>query len=143
MGVVIEAVVVVAAAEVEEVRASREDLVLLAGQDRHVGGEDGGILLLLLLHHLRLPELVVKATGVEVIQDDFATCQNDWNMTVVEEFRLREAQRGEALPMLLLLLYIVKVVEEGETKKRKTQTVSVCDCWSIAAATSFPRGGRS
>lgn len=141
MGVVIEAVVV-AAAEVEEVRASREDLVLLAGQDRHVGGEDGGILLLL-LHHLRLPELVVQATGVEVIQDDFATCQNDWNMTVVEEFRLREAQRGEALPMLLLLLYIVKVVEEGETKKRKTQTVSVCDCWSIAAATSFPRGGRS
>lgn len=119
MGVVIEAVVVVAAAEAEEeVRASREDLLLLAGQDRHVGGEDGGILLLP-LHHLRLPELVVQATGVEVIQDDFATCQNDWNMTVVEEFRLREAQRGEALPMLLLLLYIVKVVEEGETKKEK------------------------
>lgn len=122
MGVVIEAVVVVvAAAEVEEeVRVSREDLLLLAGRDRHVGGEDGGILLLL-LHHLRLPELVVQATGVEVIQDDFATCQNDWNMTVVEEFRLREAQRGEALPMLLLLLllYIVKVVEEGETKKKK------------------------
>lgn len=140
MGVVIEAVVV-AAAEVEEVRASREDLLLLAGRDRHVGGEEGGILLH--LHHLRLPELVVQATGVEVIQDDFATCQNDWNMTVVEEFRLREAQRGEALPMLLLLLYIVKVVEEGETKKRKTQTVSVCDCWSIAAAASFPRGGRS
>lgn len=121
MGVVIEAVVV-AAAEVEEVRASREDLVLLAGQDRHVGGEDGGILLLLLLlHHLRLPELVVQATGVEVIQDDFATCQNDWNMTVVEEFRLREAQRGEALPMLLLLLlllHIVKVVEEGESRRK-------------------------
>lgn len=121
---------------------SREDLLLLAGRDRHVGGEEGGILLLP-LHHLRLPELVVQATGVEVIQDDFATCQNDWNMTVVEEFRLREAQRGEALPMLLLLLYIVKVVEEGETKKQKTQTVSVCDCWSIAAAASFPRGGRS
>lgn len=118
MGVVIEAVVVVGAAEAEEeVRASREDLLLLAGRDRHVGGEEGGILL---LHHLRLPELVVQATGVEVIQDDFATCQNDWNMTVVEEFRLREAQRGEALPMLLLLLllYIVKVVEEGETKKK-------------------------
>lgn len=120
MGVVIEAVVVVvgAAEAEEEVRVSREDLLLLAGRDRHVGGEDGGILLLL-LHHLRLPELVVQATGVEVIQDDFATCQNDWNMTVVEEFRLREAQRGEALPMLLLLLYIVKVVEEGETKKEK------------------------
>lgn len=116
MGVVIEAVVV-AAAEVEEVRVSREDLLLLAGQDRHVGGEDGGILLH--HHHLRLPELVVQATGVEAIQDDFATCQNDWNMTVVEEFRLREAQIGEALPMLLLLLYIVKVVEEGETKKEK------------------------
>lgn len=121
MGVVIEAVVVVGAAEAEEeVRVSREDLLLLVGQDRHVGGEDGGILLLP-LHHLRLPELVVQATGVEVIQDDFATCQNDWNMTVVEEFRLREAQRGEALPMLLLLLLlsIVKVVEEGETKKEK------------------------
>lgn len=141
MGVVIEAVVVVAAEVEEEVRASREDLLLLAGRDRHVGGEEGVILLP--LHHLRLPELVVQATGVEVIQGDFATCQNDWNMTVVEEFRLREAQRGEALPMRLLLLYIVKVVEEGETKKRKTQTVSVCDCWSIAAATSFPRGGRS
>lgn len=117
MGVVIEAVVVVAAAEVEEVRASREDLLLLAGQDRHVGGEEGVILLP--LHHLRLPELVVQATGVEVIQGDFATCQNDWNMTVVEEFRLREAQRGEALPMLLLLLlYIVKVVEEGESRRK-------------------------
>lgn len=119
MGVVIEAVVVVAAAEVEEeVRASREDLLLLAGRDRHVGGEEGGILLP--LHHLRLPELVVQATGVEVIQGDFVTCQNDWNMTVVEEFRLREAQRGEALPMLLLLLllYIVKVVEEGESRRK-------------------------
>lgn len=140
MGVVIEAVVVVAAAEVEEVRASREDLLLLAGQDRHVGGEEGVILLP--LHHLRLPELVVQATGVEVIQGDFATCQNDWNMTVVEEFRLREAQRGEALPMLLLLLlllYIVKVVEEGESRRKK-QTVSVCDFWSLAAA-SFPRRG--
>lgn len=119
MGVVIEAVVVVGAAEAEEeVRVSREDLLLLAGQDRHVGREEGGILLLP-LHHLRLPEPVVQATGVEVIQDDFATCQNDWNMTVVEEFRLREAQRGEALPMLLLLLYIVKVVEEGENEKKK------------------------
>lgn len=121
MGVVIEAVVVVGAAEVEEeVRASREDLLLLAGRDRHVGGEEGVILLP--LHHLRLPELVVQATGVEVIQGDFATCQNDWNMTVVEEFRLREAQRGEALPMLLLLLllllYIVKVVEEGESRRK-------------------------
>lgn len=117
MGVVIEAVVVVAVAEVEEeVRASREDLLLLAGRDRHVGGEEGVVLLP--LHHLRLPELVVQATGVEVIQGDFATCQNDWNMTVVEEFRLREAQRGEALPMLLLLLYIVKVVEEGESRRK-------------------------
>lgn len=138
MGVVIEAVVVVAAAEVEEeVRGSREDLLLLAGRDRHVGGEEGVILLP--LHHLRLPELVVQATGVEVIQGDFATCQNDWNMTVVEEFRLREAQREEALPMLLLLLYIVKVVEEGESRRKK-QTVSVCYCWSLAAA-SFPRKG--
>lgn len=112
MGVVIEAVVVAAAEVEEEVRASR------AGRDRHVGGEEGGILLP--LHHLRLPELVVQATGVEVIQGDFATCQNDWNMTVVEEFRLREAQRGEALPMLLLLLllYIVKVVEEGESRRK-------------------------
>lgn len=120
MGVVIEAVVVVAAAEVEEeVRASREDLLPLAGRDCHVGGEEGVILLP--LHHLRLPELVVQATGVEVIQGDFAICQNDWNMTVVEEFRLREAQRGEALPMrllLLLLLYIVKVVEEGESRRK-------------------------
>lgn len=117
MGVVIEAVVVVAVAEVEEeVRASREDLLLLAGRDRHVGGEEGVVLLP--LHHLRLPELVVQATGVEVIQGDFATCQNDWNMTVVEEFRLREAQREEALPMLLLLLYIVKVVEEGESRRK-------------------------
>lgn len=120
MGVVIEAVVVVAVAEVEEeVCASREDLLLLAGRGRHVGGEEGGILLP--LHHLRLPELVVQATGVEVIQGDFATCQNDWNTTVVEEFRLREAQRGEALPMLLLLLlllYIVKVVEEGESRRK-------------------------
>lgn len=118
MGVVIEAVVVAAAEVEEEVRASREDLLLLAGRDRHVGGEEGGILLP--LHHLRLPELVVQATGVEVIQGDFATCQNDWNMTVVEEFRLREAQRGEALPMLLLLLllYIVKVVEEGESRRK-------------------------
>lgn len=119
MGVVIEAVVVAAAEVEEEVRASREDLLLLAGRDRHVGGEEGGILLP--LHHVRLPELVVQATGVEVIQGDFATCQNDWNMTVVEEFRLREAQRGEALPMLLLLLlllYIVKVVEEGESRNK-------------------------
>lgn len=116
MGVVIEAVVVAAAEVEEEVRASREDLLLLAGRDRHVGGEEGGILLP--LHHLRLPELVVQATGVEVIQGDFATCQNDWNMTVVEEFRLREAQREEALPMLLLLLYIVKVVEEGESRRK-------------------------
>lgn len=139
IGVVIEAVVVVAVAEVEEVRASREDLLLLAGRDRHVGGEEGVVLVP--LHHLRLPELVVQATGVEVIQGDFATCQNDWNMTVVEEFRLREAQRGEALPMLLLLLllYIVKVVEEGESRRKK-QTVSVCYCWSLAAA-SFPRKG--
>lgn len=118
MGVVIEVVVVAAAEVEEEVRASREDLLLLAGRDRHVGGEEGGILLP--LHHLRLPELVVQATGVEVIQGDFATCQNDWNMTVVEEFRLREAQRGEALPMLLLLLllYIVKVAEEGESRRK-------------------------
>lgn len=113
MGVVIEAVVVAAAEVEEEVRASR------AGRDRHVGGEEGGTLLP--LHHLRLPELVVQATGVEVIQGDFVTCQNDWNMTAVEEFRLREAQRGEALPMLLLLvllLYIVKVVEEGESRRK-------------------------
>lgn len=131
MGVVIEAVVVVAVAEVEEeVRASR------AGRDRHVGGEEGGILLP--LHHLRLPELVVQATGVEVIQGDFATCQNDWNMTVVEEFRLREAQREEALPMLLLLLYIVKVVEEDESR-RKTNCFGL---WLLVYCCCFPLRGK-